>query len=476
MKVIGKLMYLISLFIVIIIVLFFTILIVRALKHTKSTPALSLYHDSDRFKEEFNYSLYDKFEDYIEDEEKYINDLYEYLASNSLSDPKYIKGNVSYPLINGSNKNSSSLHYPDGVAKGCALVVHGLSDSPYHMLHIIKSLNEEGYIVLNLRLPGHGIAPGGLVNVRWKEWAQAVEFALNMCQKKLESTKDKRFITVGFSTGGAVLINYILNEIKDNGEKIPEKVILYSPAASISKQAFFADFHQYISWFPGLEKFKWMDILEEFDPYKFQSFPKNAAYQIYKLTEVNKRLAKMISKKKEWLDKVPPIITFQSPFDGTVEYKGIVNLYKNIGNRESKLILFKENSVYSSLYVKKVDLVVTPEAFNSDFRSNLFMIKNIEANKPYTGLFKVTVEKGEFNYSLLDDYKYMTWGDNEFALSHISPHINPLDEYYGRSSLIFKENDKLKGEHHMLKDESNSTRLKYNPFYSVTDKILKENI
>ncbi|MCK7473286.1 MAG: hypothetical protein MZV49_06645 [Rhodopseudomonas palustris] len=39
------------------------------------------------------------------------------------------------------------------------LLLHGMSDSPYSLRALGEALNRAGYLVLGLRLPGHGTAP-----------------------------------------------------------------------------------------------------------------------------------------------------------------------------------------------------------------------------------------------------------------------------------------------------------------------------
>ena len=51
--------------------------------------------------------------------------------------------------------------------RGAALLIHGLTDSPYSLRRVAEILQEEGYHVVGLRLPGHGTNPGTLATVSW---------------------------------------------------------------------------------------------------------------------------------------------------------------------------------------------------------------------------------------------------------------------------------------------------------------------
>src|SRR5262245_30682114 len=53
--------------------------------------------------------------------------------------------------------------------RGGVLLVHGLTDSPYMMRGLAELFYQHGFYVLALRLPGHGTAPAGLVDVHWQD-------------------------------------------------------------------------------------------------------------------------------------------------------------------------------------------------------------------------------------------------------------------------------------------------------------------
>lgn len=459
----------------IILLLLLLVLIIRASIYSAKTPELKAYHQKDLLLEDFNYDSYSNIHDYLKDEQLFFNKVEKALLSYNLADFRYNKTSEFYFYTDRKKGNLSSITYPTE-PKGVALVVHGLSDSPYHMEHIIKSVLDRGYIAINMRLPGHGTGPGALLDINWRDWKRALDFFIDMAYLELGNTSNKKFITIGFSTGGALLIEHTLEELYTSGNRIPDKLILYSPAASITSKALLADLHKYISWMPGLKKFKWMDVLKENDPYKYNSFPKNAAYQIYMLTEHNKRLISKVSKSKELLEDLPPIITFQSPYDSTVEYKGIVSLYNKIANRESKLILFSNNRFYSQLYIEGVDSIITPKDFKF-FKPELLILKNIDDNSSKTALYRAFVNSnGIFDYNRVDRIT-APWPKGIFALSHVSTHIKYDDEIYGLNSDLYRyENYNLIGESGLLNSESSFIRLKFNPFYDLVEQILNENI
>lgn len=48
---------------------------------------------------------------------------------------------------------------PQGKPRGVAVMLHGLTDSPYSLKDIARIYQQQGFIAVVPRLPGHGTAP-----------------------------------------------------------------------------------------------------------------------------------------------------------------------------------------------------------------------------------------------------------------------------------------------------------------------------
>ena len=70
-----------------------------------------------------------------------------------------------------------SFELPADGAAGGVLLLHGMSDSPYSLRALGEGLNDRGFRVVGLRLPGHGTAPSGFLSVTWEEMAATVRLA-----------------------------------------------------------------------------------------------------------------------------------------------------------------------------------------------------------------------------------------------------------------------------------------------------------
>jgi esterase/lipase len=84
--------------------------------------------------------------------------------------------------------------------KPAALLVHGFPGSALEMRHLGKALNEAGWMVRGVLLPGFGSELPGLIRNNNDSWVQAVGKEL----ERLRSAGHTPILLVGYSFGGAV--------------------------------------------------------------------------------------------------------------------------------------------------------------------------------------------------------------------------------------------------------------------------------
>ena len=82
-------------------------------------------------------------------------------------------------------------------ARGVAVMLHGLTDSPYSMLPTAQSAVGAGYNVIVPRMAGHGFAVGGMLQARWEDWAAITRIAVRRAMEIREA--DQPFLMVGYS-------------------------------------------------------------------------------------------------------------------------------------------------------------------------------------------------------------------------------------------------------------------------------------
>jgi alpha-beta hydrolase superfamily lysophospholipase len=153
----------------------------------------------------------------------------------------------------------------------------------------------------------------------------------------------KRLHVVGFSNGGALAVKYALDAIEHDDLPRPERLILLSPMIGITSFARYAGLAGLPAFFPAFARAAWLDVLPEFNPFKYNSFPVNGARQAYQVTQaVQARINQAVADGS--IAALPPIHTFQSVADFTVSTRAIVTgLYARLPANGSELTLFDLN-------------------------------------------------------------------------------------------------------------------------------------
>lgn len=80
------------------------------------------------------------------------------------------------------------------------LLIHGFSSSPNDFKKLSEFLAKKNITVYAPLLPGHGTSPRDLKNIRYEEWQDSVQKALNQLNTK------KKFI-LGYSMGGTLTLD-----------------------------------------------------------------------------------------------------------------------------------------------------------------------------------------------------------------------------------------------------------------------------
>ena len=254
---------------------------------------------------------------------------------------KIIEGNAPFELRpTGNYSKGRAKPYQRGV-----LLTHGLTDSPYFMRPLGRFFQKNGFRVMAVLLPGHGTQPGDLLDVRWQEWAKTVAYGAD----KLAAEVDELYLA-GFSAGGILSVYQTLRDKRVRG------LFLFSPAFKVSPKAAWAHLHRPFSWMFPISK--WVGVMPDRDIYKYESFPKNAASQMYALTrEINEQ---------ELLHKLNlPVFTAASADDTTADTSATLNFMMRIPHASSKLVLFTTDEGQRALGFpeEKLELVnsVVPE-------------------------------------------------------------------------------------------------------------------
>jgi alpha-beta hydrolase superfamily lysophospholipase len=247
-------------------------------------------------------------------------------------------------LVAGAPYNRSfRLLHPRPI--GQALLIHGLTDSPYSMKALAETLHGKGFEVTVLRVPGHGTLPSMMTEMSFPDWTAAVHIAARDVASR--TRPGQMFYIGGYSNGGTLALNYTLDSMQDSLLRKPDRVLLISPAIEIARVAALANVLELFSVvpIPQLQKARWQEVAVEYDPYKFNSFPINATRQVNRATRtLQHHLAKAADSGR--IAEMPPILAFQSVVDSTVGPYGVADLlFARLRGPQHRLVLFDVNRV-----------------------------------------------------------------------------------------------------------------------------------
>jgi alpha-beta hydrolase superfamily lysophospholipase len=379
---------------------------------------------------------------------------------------RYFSGSIVYPPALTHDWNRSYELAPAGAPAGAVVLLHGLTDSPYSLRHVAQRYAEAGYLVVAIRLPGHGTVPAGLTEVEWEDWLAATRLAVREAAARAPG---KPLEIVGFSNGGALALKYALDALDDAKLARPSRLVLISPMIGITRFARFAGLAALPAFLPAFAKAAWLGVIPEFNPFKYNSFPVNGAVQSHRLTQaLQATIASHAAAGK--LGDLPPALTFQSVMDFTVSTRAIITaFYGLLPANGSELVLFDINrntklgpllraTTYSALMRL---LPATPRNFRTAIITNdAGNAEVVERTIPAGGTDEATRPLG------------LTYPIDVYSLSHVALPFPSSDALYG-SDPDPKENFGLqlgamavRGERGALIVNLDAlVRMSSNPFY-----------
>ncbi len=380
------------------------------------------------------------------------------------------QGNLNV-LADGARYNRSYRLTPTP-PRGAALLMHGLTDSPYSMKALAESLYAKGFDVTVLRLPGHGTLPSMMLEMSHRDWVAAMKLAARDVAARTEAGQP--FYIGGYSTGGTLALLYALESLDDPALRRPDRVLLLSPAIELTPVAVLANIIDVASVvpLPVLEKVRWQEIASEFDPYKFNSFPVNASRQVNRATRA---LARELERAESdgRLARMPPITAWQSVVDSTVGATGTVDtLFARLRDERHRLILFDVNR---STALRSVQRPAARELIERTERSRPAYTLDVVTNAA-TDSEGVMVHRRSPGGAVTEQTTDAAWPVDLVSLGHVALPFPPDDPVYGfrrgsgRGGIPSIGSWLLRGESGAITVSLGSlTRLRSNPFWSLID-------
>lgn len=380
-------------------------------------------------------------------------------SRGSLSDPSNVPGNWN---------RSFQLNAPS--PRAGVLMLHGLSDSPYSMRALATRLHSSGATVVGLRLPGHGTAPSGLVDVRWQDMAAAVRIAMRHLR---ESVGEQPLYLVGYSNGGALAMEYMLDALQKGDLPAVAGAVLLAPEIGLSASAAFAVWQGRAGRLLGLDKLAWVSITPEYDPFKYGSFAINAGDLAYRITaHIQAQIDSL--QDSDRLGQLPPILAFQSAADSTITATALVkNLFAKLPAADHELVLFDINRhvEIDSFLKNDPQTEFSPLLQDIDRAYDLTVLTN--GKRSDDRVEAITAPAGAdaaVSSLLLGD-----WPNGVYSLSHVALPFPPDDPVYGGLEAggmphVQLGNLAFRGERGILQiNASDMLRLRWNPFFDYVE-------
>ncbi|MDY1035735.1 alpha/beta hydrolase [Lelliottia sp. CFBP8978] len=364
--------------------------------------------------------------------------------------------------------NRSFVLMPAGKPKGVAVLLHGLTDSPYSVKSLAVNYQQRGFVAIAPRLPGHGTAPGALTDVSREAWQAVVRLAVREATRL--AGNDVPLHLVGYSNGGALALNYALDATGDPHLRQPQQLVLLSPMIRVNAFARFAGLAGLPALLPPFAKAAWLSVLPEYNPFKYNSFPVNAARQSWLLTQtLQTQLTR--AARNHTLTSLPPILAFQSVMDSTVSARGVVDsLFTLLPDNGNELVIYDINQAATlrplfrpGAYVAVDALLPAPPR-----RFTATVVTNASPQSLQTVARTQPAGKTDVDVQPLTS----AWPRDLYSLSHVAIPFPPTDDLYGsqpedpRRYGINLGNISLRGETAVLVVGMDSLmRVTSNPFY-----------
>jgi alpha-beta hydrolase superfamily lysophospholipase len=359
---------------------------------------------------------------------------------------------------------------------GGVLLLHGLTDSPYSMRRLAHTFESRGFYALALRMPGHGTIPSGLVSAGWEDWAAAVRLGVRHVRARIGASAP--LLLAGYSNGGALVVHYALAALEDNSLPRPDGLLLLSPMLGVTPFARLSWMMSLLAPIPYFEKSAWLDVLPEYNPFKYNSFPVNAGKQTYELTTtVARQFARLRSTSK--LAAFPEVLAFQSLVDATVSTPAVVDgLFAHVQRLTSELVLFDINRVAGlTPFLRPADETIVASLFAG--RKRTYRVSLVTNAAPDT-LVVVEQSLAAGETTVTQRPLGAAWPEDVFSLSHVAVPFPPDDPLYGRDSGEASSHIRIgrfsaRGERAVLMVPMDVLmRLSHNPFFEYMERRIGE--
>ncbi len=381
---------------------------------------------------------------------------------------RFFAGSPLNPMNFSVDWNRSFILEPEGAPRGAAVFLHGLTDAPFSLRHLAEFYRDRGFVAVAMRMPGHGTVPGGLTRADWPEWLAATRLAVREARRRAGG--DNPLHIIGYSNGGALAVKYALDAVEDERLDRADRLVLISPMIGVTGFARFAGLAGWPAVIPGFVRAAWLNTMVEFNPFKYNSFPVNAARQTHLLTRALQQQIDRMERNGR-LAELPPILTFQSLVDATVSTRAVIDaLYDKLPDNGSEFVVYDVNRstvvapLIRSATSELLGHLLPPAVRNFSYT----VITNAGSGDPRMVAVRTAAGAGEAETLAIDaDYPR-----DIYSLSHVALPFPPSDGLYGGDPDPLDDfginlgTVSVRGESGVLSTGMETlTRITFNPFF-----------
>lgn len=197
------------------------------------------------------------------------------------------------------------------------LMVHGLTDSPFIFTDLADYFRRQGFHVFVIPLPGHGTRPGDMLDIRWQDWWQAHQHAVDL----LSAEVDEIYLC-GFSAGAVLNIYQALQD-----ERI-RALFLFAPAVRIRPMARLSC--PLAALGQRLPRLAWFDLQPDADYFKYESITWRSVCEVHRMIEALNRLLTIG-------ELNIPVFVAASEDDKTIDAPAIVKWFTGLKTQKQML-------------------------------------------------------------------------------------------------------------------------------------------
>lgn len=215
------------------------------------------------------------------------------------------------------------------------LLIHGYTGTPAEMRLLGEHLQQEGYTVLGVRLPGHGTVPQELNETKWQDWYLEAErgfYRLQQCCREV--------MVAGLSMGG--LLAMVV------AAKLPVTKAVFM-AAPIYVQDWRAPLLPFLKYF--------IHYLRKKKRNYFTAEKYNLAYNVMPVKPLSSLFALTELCKQKLLPQITiPCLIMQSTVEHTVKPSSAAYIYEHLGSQCKELVWYRSSGHILTLDIEREEV------------------------------------------------------------------------------------------------------------------------